>query len=317
MARPSFRIVRYHRNPSFLRGCPLNTASMSAQMIGLRPSHVHLCCRQTDGLDEATITAAEAALSADERNRRDRFRFECDKRDYTIAHGLLRRSLSKFNVVPPAQWVFEPDNRGKPQVSQASWQTSEHRDGRLLSFSLSHTRGVVAFAIASGVSVGVDVERINPNIVVTELADWCLSRSETLALGRLRGRARMVRFFEIWTLKEAFVKATGLGLSEALQDISFNLDDTAAPSLFRSPAGIDPAAGGLPFMRRLQMSDWPRPRTAATTFPAIRPFVSIEPLHIAPARIHIAPARKTSRTIYPHSAFAKPRMSIEERNPCP
>src|SRR5215813_3615442 len=89
-------------------------------------------------------------LSADEQRRHDRFAFAEDRRDYAAAHALLRRRLSAAVPIPPESWAFEAAPDGKPRLSTAC------RLDAPLSFNLSHTRGLVACAVAPGVDVGID-----------------------------------------------------------------------------------------------------------------------------------------------------------------
>jgi 4'-phosphopantetheinyl transferase len=192
---------------------------------------VHIWYRRTESLDEHSISAADPTLSADEREWRDRFHFPDDRRDYTIAHDLLRRSLSRYSTVLPTQWQFTAGARGKPRI-----QGPELR--HTLSFSLSHTRGLVACAIGSDRFVGLDVERVDRPIDVREIADRYFSPREVTALDRCRDKAQAVRFFELWTLKEAFAKAVGVGLSVPLNAMSFDLDE-AGTIRFTAPPGTD------------------------------------------------------------------------------
>ena len=178
---------------------------------------VHIWYRETESLGPDAIGAAEATLSADERTRCDRFHFSHDRRDYAVAHDLLRRSLSRYSPVPPAEWRFDTDQYGKPSIKRSGEPSP--------SFSLSHTRGLVACAIASGMQVGVDVERVERNIATTDLAERYFSPDEAAALRHCHENARTRRFAELWTLKEAYIKAIGLGLSQVLAEFSFELDE--------------------------------------------------------------------------------------------
>ena len=219
-------------------------------MTILGTDDVHIWWRGTEGLEETEMSAAYATLSADERVRREQFYFARDRREYTIAHDLLRRSLSKYDTVAPKDWVFRADERGKPFVSSTSWDKAGSRLGhdsdgghqRPLSFSLSHTRGLVACAIGVNMPIGVDVERLDAPLDPLELAERCLSQREAAALKRKCGEARALRFLEFWTLKEAFIKATGTGLSQPLSEISFELNPQGVPVLDAAPPGVNPAS---------------------------------------------------------------------------
>jgi len=140
-------------------------------------------------------------------------------------------SLSRYAEVPPRQWAFRIDTGGKPSLVA-------DEGAPLLSFNLSHTPGLVACAIAGGADVGIDVESVD-RIVDDRVARRFFSARENAALRRCASDAlRARRFFALWTLKEAYVKAIGQGLSHPLNSVVFTIgdDDTIA---FTPPAGVD------------------------------------------------------------------------------
>lgn len=199
------------------------------------PSHnqpdVYIWYRDTAALDDNAVRSADN-LSVEERAWRDRLHFEADRRDFTIAPDLLRRALSKYADVPPI-WRFVTDNYGKPLIESVDPQV------RALSFSISHTRGCVACAIASSVPLGVDVQRADQSQCIQEIADRHFSEKEAAWLRQCSDELRNIRFAELWVLKEAFLKAVGVGLSGSLASVSFRFDERArievsAPSTFGS-----------------------------------------------------------------------------------
>jgi 4'-phosphopantetheinyl transferase len=193
---------------------------------------VHVWYRHTAGVSPEELDAAGARLSGDERARRDRFLSDRHRRDFVLAHDLLRRSLSRYRDVAPPQWRFETTDNGRPLLSGPA---APDGDGAL-SFNLSHTDGVVACAVARDLPLGVDVERLDGARDVERLAELCFSPRELAAL-RCCGDGARARFFELWTLKDAKVKAIGAGLTQALDAISFDFDGpgriafTAPPEL--------------------------------------------------------------------------------------
>lgn len=119
---------------------------------------------------------------------------------------LMRFALSECWPVRPNDWKFARDGRGKPFIASPP----EYRDIRI---SISHTDGLVACLISDQEMVGVDVEKIRSSDDLLLLAPELLSRSEQRSLATLSGEAWLRRFFEYWTLKEAYAKALGLGLA--------------------------------------------------------------------------------------------------------
>jgi 4'-phosphopantetheinyl transferase len=182
----------------------------------LPPEEVHLYCRLTESFGPDEIAAAVGLLSPEELTRYTRFMFDRDRRDYAVAHALLRESLSRYAAVPPREWEFFEDAGGKPALRLKGGTPR-------LSFNLSHTHGLVACAIAAGLDVGVDVEAVD-RVVDSGVAERFFSARENAAL-RACGSAtnRAARFFELWTLKESYVKALGKGLSHPLDTIAFDV----------------------------------------------------------------------------------------------
>ncbi len=202
-------------------------------MTTLNESDVYIWYRSTTLLDSDAMKLADQHLSIEERARRDRLRFAADRRDFTIAHDLLRRALSRYADVRPSDWRFVTNEYGKPSIKSIDPEV------QALSFSLSHTRGCVACAMTLSAPLGVDVERSDRSTRVEEIADRHFSVNEAAWLSQCSDELRNIRFTELWTLKEAFVKAMGVGLSGSLTDVSFRFDEHARIE-FSGPSNLDP-----------------------------------------------------------------------------
>jgi 4'-phosphopantetheinyl transferase len=202
----------------------------------LGPSDVHVWHRLTGSVSPAEHAAALSRLSNDERERASRFVFDRDRVTFTAAHDLLRHALSHYEDVAPANWRFAATPHGKPVLCDA-------QAGCRLQFNLSHTSGLVACAVSRGPDVGIDVETVTPADRRTDARDLAarfFSRMEAASLDACGDDERQARFIELWTLKEAYVKALGAGLSHALDTFSFMIPP-AGPIHFEPPAGTDPA----------------------------------------------------------------------------
>jgi 4'-phosphopantetheinyl transferase len=195
---------------------------------------VHIWCRNTAQLPAEAVEDAGRYLSPEELARRDRFHFPNDRRDFAVAHDLLRRALSCNRSTLPADWVFTADRYGKPSIRYPEFYRS------CISFSLSHTRGAVTCAVAPGDPVGVDIERADRAACEEQIADRYFSPAEAAWLRNRPQEERHIRFTELWTLKEAFLKAIGIGLSGSLAAPSFRLRDSGE-ILFEAPPGFDVA----------------------------------------------------------------------------
>ncbi len=178
-----------------------------------------------------------ALLSAEEQAKADRFAFAHDRDSYVAAHALTRATLSEFFPRAPQDWSFAFNAQGKPRVDAQD-------ESARLSFNLSHTHGCVAVAVALDRDVGVDVERIAPARADAEVARHLFAPAEFAAFLDAPEAGRAEAFFDFWTLKEAYIKAVGLGVALPLKDFAFtreplrisfapDLDDIPSRWLFR------------------------------------------------------------------------------------
>ncbi len=170
---------------------------------------------EVDAVASSHLAAWRRRLDEDEQARADRFRFASDRDVFIAAHALLRTVLSEATGVSHEQWRFSTGRNGKPELA-------DRRLGARLRFNLSHTKGIAACAIA-GEDIGIDVEAADRPVDL-DIARSCLAPAEFLAVASASPERRAEVFFRFWTLKEAFIKATGDGLSRGLGTFSFALD---------------------------------------------------------------------------------------------
>ena len=190
-------------------------------------AHAYYC--QTHLLRAHHTEAGRQLLSPDERRRCGWLPRERDRRDYVAAHALLRAALSVHTRITPTRLSLHTDPAGRPSL------VSRDSTGAGTSFSLSHTAGLVACVIASHQEApGIDVEAIDRSLDVETVASHVCSTRERLGLRDCPAATRHTRFFELWTLKEAVLKAQGLGLSGASTLPSFHVEGetvrTAVPA---------------------------------------------------------------------------------------
>lgn len=188
----------------------------------LPPAEVHLWLFV--GPEDAGPAHAErcaALLSSDETVRMQRYRFPSDRLRYLFAHALVRTTLSHYlPSTPPAGWRFVANRHGRPEIAPGMAEIP-------LRFSLSHTQGLVACAVALGRDVGVDVEHLQPPVFDLGVASQPFAPIEVRGLTAQPEGVRRERFFSLWTLKEAYIKARGLGLALPLDQFAFDLDRPA------------------------------------------------------------------------------------------
>jgi 4'-phosphopantetheinyl transferase len=176
----------------------------------------HVWVARPEALHEE-LTEHVSVLSADERARMARFRFEADRAAYGAAHLLLRAALTWCaRGVPPSRWELTSSRLERPEVAAPDVCPA-------LRFSLSHTRGLVACLVTPEIDCGVDVEERRHVDDMDALAARVLAPVERSDVMALPESLRPARFLSYWTLKEAYVKARGLGLSLPLEAVSFDI----------------------------------------------------------------------------------------------
>ena len=184
----------------------------------LEPGDVDVwMCVPEEERDATRLDACAALLDADEHARAKRFRFERHRNRFLVSHALVRSALSRYADVPADSWRFREFGRGRPEVAAPA-------PGATLRFNLSHTDRLAACGVAQRDDVGVDVEsgsRVTRHLAI---AERFFSKREAAELRSLPEGARVGRFLDYWTLKEAYIKARGLGLALPLDGFTFLLD---------------------------------------------------------------------------------------------
>lgn len=151
-------------------------------------------------------------LSPVELDRTRRFHSLCDRNRFIARRGILRQICSAYLALEPAQLAFDFGPWGKPYLSK--------KLGRgVLRFSMACSHMTAIYAFTLGREVGVDIERIRPDVEWRSIATLCLSPREMALLQVLPAAAQTGAFFTLWTRKEAYVKALGTGLSTPLNRI--------------------------------------------------------------------------------------------------
>ena len=182
----------------------------------LRGDEVHIWLISLVATPEQ-IASSTRLLSADERQRAERFRFDCHRWRWTQARAHWRRVLGAYLACPPEAVEFALDADGKPRLAGPV----RHHD---LEFNLSHSGDLALFAIARGRRVGVDVE-VTPRLDVRRLSERVLTKRERAPLRKLSGLRLEHEFLRCWTRKEAWIKALGDGMSRDLQSFEVLVRD--------------------------------------------------------------------------------------------
>lgn len=166
------------------------------------------------------------ALSPAEHARAERFVRTEDRRRFAAAHGLVRRIIAGYLGLPPAALTFATDPHGKPELAPANNPSG-------LVFNLSHSHDQLLLGLTWRRKLGVDVEKIRPNIATPELARASFADAECQAWLSLPPGQQAPAFFSTWTRKEAYLKALGLGLQVPLRDFEVTVSPDESPRLTR------------------------------------------------------------------------------------
>ena len=183
--------------------------------MNLSPATALLCFTFVDEIQEDTLLDEyQRMLPADELERLGKFRFAEHQKRYLVGRALLRTSLAECVGIEPALITLTRGDHGRPFLTQ-----SQQVDN--LQFNLSYTDGLVAVVMISDKQVGVDIENISRPIDYLDIARNYFTQAEYQELKLLSEPRRRLRFFEFWTQKEAYMKARGLGLQMALDEVNF------------------------------------------------------------------------------------------------
>ncbi|NJO33375.1 MAG: 4'-phosphopantetheinyl transferase superfamily protein [Rhodospirillales bacterium] len=164
-------------------------------------------------LGQLCAEACLSVLSDAERRQASHMTNQSARHEFVTARALLRQLLSRHTGEPAGTIEFAAGPCGKPAL----------RGAHGVHFNLSHSHGMALVAVASA-EVGIDIERIDKDVDYDDIAETMFSAAEIGMLRSAPASRRGEVFFSIWTRKEAYLKATGLGLSSNLPEIS-----TASP----------------------------------------------------------------------------------------
>ena len=189
------------------------TWTPAAPPLPLGGGQVHVW-RARLGVEDDRLRVCHALLSQEESQRAARYAFDEPRRRFVVARGTLRAILAAYVGAAASDLVFAYGEHGKPRLTTPDTDTT---------FNLSHSGDRVLLAIARGRDVGVDVERTQRNVNWEAVSRRFFEGGEQTALFELPEEERRAAFFRCWTRKEAFMKATGRGVTYGLQSFSVNL----------------------------------------------------------------------------------------------
>ncbi len=192
-----------------------------AHSFPLKPGDVHVWRLQvSEWLD--VLPSFWGLLSDEERTRAHRFRSTPDRTRFILGRGALRVLASHYLGRPPESLSIRQEAMGKPRIE------TQPQDGAF-GINLSHSGNWILVAAGGMLDLGIDVEQHEDEIDVAELMPSVFSPWEQRTLLSLPSEMHRSSFFDIWTRKEAVIKADGAGVSFGLSrfDVEFRPDRAA------------------------------------------------------------------------------------------
>ena len=200
---------------------------MDGTTVRLPDDEVHIWIINDERLPSIVdVAQLSQVLTTEEWARHARFFFDKDKHQFLVTRAMVREVLSRYRPeIAPVSWRFENNAHGKPRIA------TEQCTGNLY-FNLAHTSGLIVLALRSDPDIGIDVECFNRPMKEVTLYRSVLTTHELRTLQLLPLPMQSRRFYELWTLKEAYVKAVGQGLSIPPRSFGFELTASANPILY-------------------------------------------------------------------------------------
>ncbi len=231
--------------------------------LALREDEVQLWKVDLDAI-RADESRWQEVLSSDELTRASRFHFPADRQCFVATRALLRTILAGYLSTDPKRLSFSYSKKEKPSLVLP-------RAGVDVTFNVSHSGGIALLAFVQRREIGIDVEQVREDFDVEAIARRFFSAREQEQLAALPNEERFEAFFRCWTRKEAYIKATGDGLSLPLHQFDVSVapeesdallstrpdnSETALWSLREVPAGDGYVAALCVRGREWRLKSW-------------------------------------------------------------
>jgi 4'-phosphopantetheinyl transferase len=181
----------------------------------LKPDDIHVWSIELNSSTDQ-VNRFKGLLSQIEIRRAERLRSSLDQKRFIIRHSALRFLLGRYLRTDPESLRFECGEYGKPALTKAAGRQTIH-------FNMSSSQGIALLAIARRFHLGVDIEYIHDIAEINQIAEQFFSKSENKDFQKLPEQTKREAFFNCWTRKEAFIKATGDGMYRPLQEFRVSL----------------------------------------------------------------------------------------------
>jgi 4'-phosphopantetheinyl transferase len=198
--------------------------------VSLGATDVHVWAANLD-LPIETLAHFACTLSEQEQQRAARFHFDKHHNRFIAGRGILRALLASYLDRTPDEVQFVYGSNGKPALAGQFALSGLH-------FNLAHSENLALIAVTRLGAVGVDVEEIRPISDADELVERFFSLRENAQFRQLSPDQKDLAFFNLWTRKEAWLKATGEGIGHSLNRVEVTFLPGEPASLLALPAGV-------------------------------------------------------------------------------
>jgi len=177
--------------------------------------HADVWCVSLE-VEKDSLESLQRFLSKDERKKIQRLRFEKVRNSFIAGRYYLRVIVAPYLNTKPENLEFQYGPYGKPALAGKFESTGT-------CFNMSHSHGLALYAVTSGQAVGVDIEKVRPDLDCIKIAERYFSPQEVEALRKLPKDQQRQGFFNCWTRKEAYLKAKGAGFSSPADQFQVSL----------------------------------------------------------------------------------------------
>ncbi|OED65313.1 4-phosphopantetheinyl transferase [Vibrio splendidus ZS-139] len=187
-------------------------------------------CSLSDLHDDIdSVSYLKQRLTMDEIAKVDRYRMPSSQIQALYVRNYLRKVLSRYSDLMPEAWRFKYGEKGKPSL------ITEQQIKTGLNFNISHSQDHLLIAICQiqgqPLQLGVDIEHARSSTNIDSIMKHYFSDAELTDLLELNKEEQRERFFDLWALKESYIKATGKGLATSLRSFSFDFSNLTEQTL--------------------------------------------------------------------------------------
>jgi len=189
----------------------------------LSKNQVHLWRANLDLLT-AEVDSLATILSSDELERASKFCFAEHRRRFVVTRAILRQLLGNYLDISPEDLKFDYGNLGKPQLVKSDLVSP-------LQFNISHSQEYALFGFTNHHLIGVDIEYLKEMPDAVKIAQRFFSPREFSLISNSAIDEQPKLFFKLWTAKEAYLKAIGVGLTGSLASVDISIHQDGQTSL--------------------------------------------------------------------------------------